>query len=149
MRRKITMKKYDYIRETIDAMTECAEQSIRNMNKRRAGCACCVFTAVSTETNKHAKESDGRMVEILTIIGNKLKKRGYSTVIYQGNKDGSFLFYIAKEWFYIESIKTLHDMKPKISKVAFWCLLGKVLGLSDEEIERELSDIGEDNNEEE
>lgn len=143
------MKKYDYIRQTIDAMTECTEQAISDMNRRRAGCACCVFAAVSDKTNQYTKESDGRMVEILTIIGNKLKKRGYYTVIYQGNKYGSFLFYIAKEWFYIESVKTLHNMQAKMSKVAFCSLIGKVLGLSDDNIKDQIGNIEEDNNEEE
>ena len=139
----------DYIREQIDTMTEFVYQAISDMNRKRAGCACCLFDPISTKTNEDIKESDKRTVEILTIIGNKLKKQGYYTVIYHGTKTGSFLLYIAKEWFYVESLKTLHNIQAKISRAAFGCLLGKVLGLSDEQIKFQIGDIEEDNNEEE
>ena len=143
------MKKYDCVRELIDYATECTDQAISNMNKRRAGCACCVFADVSDKTNEHSKESDETILEILTIISNKLKKRGYYTITYQRNKDGGFLLYITKEWFYIESVKTLHNIRPNISEVAFCGLMGKVLGLSDDKIKEEIGYTEEDNNEEE
>ena len=140
------MKKYDFDKEQVDRIMKCANESIREMNERKAGCVACVFTSVSEDTGKPTKESDALMTSILSIVRKNLEKLGYF-VLFARSNDGDFVVYIAKELFYIDMINTLLDMRPRLSSSVYIGLMGKVLGLSDQEIKDEIGnsdDVEED-----